>query len=696
MRIRRLLKFGLISLVGLVVILALAFATFVYNPFEGRITVLRKAVPRNIDFYVGKRNLREDFETFPEPVFWYDLKLSSGFAAIRKTRLVRQQAERQIERVLTQVREFQARLAEVPLVTLGILSDMIGQDLVLAGRFSKSAPAKWCAYSRVSWKIRAAIQLLRYEAVRSRLSGMRVKREGGLLRLEVPGSGTLFMCRVLDVVLIGNSPELVAESRDLASGESGADSLAASSDYQDRILKPLENWREGMGDPGNALEFSLNIESLRRLHSKLESWPGNFDDISIEGRLFKSFVKMSALRRLWGSMIFHEQSDEIEYGGKTLSALLHVVMNRTELSGFQTRFLGERHGNTGRWLSPLLINVPDTAAAVAVIRVPASAFMHELVQSLDRDMRDLIDEGLRGVGQARGLAGLVETIAPAFEPFVAIVVRINKFRVFSVRIEVKEPSPIPAYAIICRVVPSQLKRIEDLVKLMDESYRNFRFEKRFNIPLEPEKSDGKSTLKIVELQHPFIPGTGEAAYLDGSRALDRYFMFGNHGKLLLEIYNARLGRHGVKSLSDDPTMKDVLSRMPQNLSGFCYFEGQKIREIVSGYRSFEKARFDGGDPSQGWKIQTRAVVEEEIFKRDYRGQYRDKRQLGKRELQKFEEKINAELDRRWAAVRGTYEEDSLRWFADLYSQLMLLDKVFVAMRTGNKDLSFEVRTFLGF
>ena len=77
--------------------------TMVYNPFEGNLPSLRAAVPRNLDFYVGKKNLIGDFNGFPEPKFWFEVEQSLAFARLRQTEFVRAEAERQVKTALTEL-----------------------------------------------------------------------------------------------------------------------------------------------------------------------------------------------------------------------------------------------------------------------------------------------------------------------------------------------------------------------------------------------------------------------------------------------------------------------------------------------------------------------------------------------------------------------------------------------------------------
>ncbi|MHC4078702.1 MAG: hypothetical protein ACYST0_09740, partial [Planctomycetota bacterium] len=62
MRVKKLLKITGIAVTSVVILVLLAVAAFVYNPFEGSLPAMKDVVPRNVDFCLRKADLIADFE----------------------------------------------------------------------------------------------------------------------------------------------------------------------------------------------------------------------------------------------------------------------------------------------------------------------------------------------------------------------------------------------------------------------------------------------------------------------------------------------------------------------------------------------------------------------------------------------------------------------------------------------------------
>ena len=240
------------------------------------------------------------------------------------------------------------------------------------------------------------------------------------------------MARVLDLIVLGNDKDLVAESRALATGELTKDTLQVSPDYQDLVLGHLEDFGERQGLVPNAVEFHLDLTTLARNFPAFASWPGEGPDLSQEIKLLRSFVQTKAMRALWGAVDFNDE---------TVSALMTIDMNRNELTPQQSSFYSAEPGDVDRWLRPKLRCIPSTAAGFLLLRVPVQLFLEEFVASLEKDARDLIDEGLRRSGQRGGVRGLIDNFARGLEPYVLVIIRNNDYPKFQTEYEVKIPSP---------------------------------------------------------------------------------------------------------------------------------------------------------------------------------------------------------------------------------------------------------------
>ncbi len=670
-----------------------AFTALVWNPFEGRVAEIRKAVPRNVDFFVGKRDLAGDFEEFPVPYFYLDFEESPGAGPVKDGSLFRSLARNpDLKNALNEIDRIKEQLAQVPLVGVSLLGDLIGKDLVVAGKFSQGGGIPtWCSYTKVSWKIRAAFGFLRFDGVREGLQGVRIGWEEPLFKIEAPG-GVFYAAVYKDLLMIGNQRAFVATSYDLISGMGEGGSFVSLSDYQDQGVKRLKEWaqRSGEKDP-NYLEFSLSVPALSRAKPDLPFWEKPNQDGPQELKLLHSFVNPKAMHRLWGNLVFVPEKDETP---PYLASLLTVDLNRGELSPSQNRFQSETPGERETWLRALLQNIPQKTAATFALRIPVNVFLEQFVDSMDPDMRKLVDEGLVSSGQRGGLRGLIARVGPAFKPFVIVVVRNNDYPRYKKEFAVANPSPAPAVAWIFQANRREKKRVEELVQFFDTNYRNFGFDPnaRFTLPAGPRGFE-----KIREWGNPQIPATGELALVNGSDQMDGLFLVSNSGKLLREIINARFSEGGVSSLAADPLVSTSLDSLPSKISGFAWVQGDGLRDLMGRYREFARKRLEGGTPDPTWMLEHRRRVEDEVFMRDFRGKYGSKGELRGADRERFDKVVENLLNLKWRTEEMGARGKSLdRKFAEAQAWLEFIQAGTFYLRNREKDLTFEFKAFFRF
>ena len=102
-RSSRILKKLAIAAFLIAAVVAMFLAAFVYNPFEGDLKDVRDAVPREVDFYARKTNLRTDFGdgnglqvargVLPQPSFWDSLADANGWRDLQPGPIARQAHE---------------------------------------------------------------------------------------------------------------------------------------------------------------------------------------------------------------------------------------------------------------------------------------------------------------------------------------------------------------------------------------------------------------------------------------------------------------------------------------------------------------------------------------------------------------------------------------------------------------------------
>lgn len=307
--LRRLLKILLVA--GLVVALlgVAAFTWLCHWPLEGRQESVEALVPASAEFLV-----RGSWEELAA-TGWLQKNLRDTPVVPALGTLVQQQ----LLPLLGRVEAEEARINEqVPLgvVHVGLREDLLPGEVVAAGRWCRDArlpsPPSWreaMVLVRVSWKVRAALAALGHGFVREQVkaqSGVAITPtdEPGVLKVLLPGvrvsdvrsrstcgdgfvmppEDTVYLARVRDVLVAGNSLPLVAQAAQLgrsgASGESFADrpgfsleapegSVRAAVDLQN--LRPyLERLLEAGGHGTRLFRYFLGIEALDRMNGHLD------------------------------------------------------------------------------------------------------------------------------------------------------------------------------------------------------------------------------------------------------------------------------------------------------------------------------------------------------------------------------------------------------------------------------------------
>lgn len=692
MRIKKPVKILLYVLGALIGVPAVLFMTFVYSPFEGAMGEIRRAVPRTIDFYVGKKGLRDDFEEFPRPRFWEELEGTDILGQLEHTRFYRSSlATPDNLQALEQIEDLKEQLGAIPVISVDLAADLFGRDFLVAGRFSRGAQdPDWCAYARVSWKVSSAISLLEFGWVRGMVNGVRISQDGDLLKIEGRMPRPLYLCRVRDLALIGNEKGLVDESRRLALGDSqeGEESLLSSADYQDLLVSPLRDFGELRGEDPNAAELFLNLETQRRLHPAFENWPGSGDETILEGRLFKSFINFKAMRRLWASLVFGEPFEEGDFAGRTLTGLLRATMNKNELSRDQERFLGERKGKR-EWLRSVIANIPAKSAVFGVFRVAPSTLLRQLYQSLDQDSRALMEDGFRSYGVQGGADAWIQSMGSAFQPWFALVLH-DQLPVPSVHHPALR-GPNPVWAWVFQISKGQEKRVSREVEKLVKKHNSFGFSKVYTYGVtgaDPQRE------YILELSNPQIPDTGHLAILNGAEHLGNLFIISNHGDLVKLMANTRLQKR--PSLWADPLLRQEFDVLPKTLSGFLWVRAQGARDILNRYRSFALSEKGKGRPNPGWARKVRSGVRQRVFAEKFAGKAKAIHKLGSGDRERLQNLVDQEIAKLWEQEKFRRGRDAGAIFDDFSAWLSSFERASLLLQTSTKDISLQIRAWLGF
>jgi hypothetical protein len=658
MRLKKLLKVTAALGAALVILLLLFIAAFVFNPFEGSLPVIRDVVPRNVDFFLRKERLTEDLAEFPEPVFWQEFSDSSTWRQLKALPIGKQFMGTGAQKAIEDLRRLAQDLEQS---WLDVTDDVLGREALVAGRLkgARLEDSAWCAYLRIGWRVRAAWGLASYAFVQEemRKQGLSLRADGDLYEVTPSGQPPIWAARYRDCLMLGNDRSLVAESYDLARGVGGGDAFGQTATYLDGVIGRLDEWRKLTGaESVNALEFHIRPDQILQRTSWDDGWPDANHPTDMNTRVLARFVNLLGWQFLSGAVAFEPES---------ISLLATVALNRNLHSPFQGRFFKAEEQARSEWLDPFLRLAPYDACAIAGLRMPAGEFVREMFTSLSASEQSLLNDQLRRTGQFAGALELIDKIEPALLPRTGFVFRKNKP---DPQIPVQAASPVPQIAWVFWVREGHKRVLDDVLQFVRMHATTLGFSKSYVLPM-PVGGD-----QIFEFTNPQIPGTGMVAAI----VFDRYFVFGNSGTLIRDMFSAKLER-GTRPITTSRDLQAFLPQVARTVNGFVFVQGREFEELLLDYDRF--AAQLGQDLDPGWAKERRPQVEADVFRRKYSQHARTIATLDKDKLEEFHREVDGVLREAWkregsavsAEARESIQEAIAfcRAFSSLYLQVVL-------------------------
>lgn len=671
-----------IALALLIVLTLLFVVAFIFNPFEGSLRDIRELVPRDADFFVRKTDLKDDFSDFPEPAFWAELSQSPSWRVLRGGPLVADlQRDVRIEQVVADLRRASDELDRASGGFAGLVEDVIGQEVVVAGQFRPPSlqASAYCIYLRVSWKVRFAWGLLEWDSVRQSLAqqGTLIERQADGTMVVGPGSAQpLYIARWLDCLMVSNDEEFLDRSVEYAKGATGEDSFAGTYLYRDGIEAPIRTWEEMTGIRANAVEFYLQPQRLFELTTWDDGWPDPRHPDDINQRVLASFLNLSGWTFLTGSLIF--ESGIGFDAPDSLTLLGRVELNSNMHTGFQREFFRAEPQDRSEWLSPFLTMVPERACAAAALRMPAGDFLQEMFQAIDTELRRDIDQMVSRTGKYQNVSQLIDSLRPALQPRIGFV--FHRKREIGGGIETFDPSPAPHVAWVFWIDPRLRKPLEDLYAFMTQYSSSLGFDKAYDLAI----MGGGGGDAAREFVNPNIPGTGEIALL----LYGNFFVVSNSGPLIRDMALSRLQGRNVLALRDYETFDQ---EMDKRLNGFVFVRGEPLAEVVQDYLDFLDS--DAAAPDVEWAYGVRAQVEREILRREFPSA-RAVGSLQGQERKRFDELVDAEIRRRWANERDRYVQADRAAYRQLQALMRTFSSAYLQVTLEPRNMDFKGRVLV--
>lgn len=406
-RKKRILRAGLIALLLLAFVGYFAFSTFFFSPIEGGFNAKVSAlIPRDVDMYVARAQLRQAFDPFPRLAVAKTLEghpaVDAFFASPTWTELER---ENKIEQTLKDV---EAQLQQLPL-GLDVLGVAGGEELALAADFEGKGVdgTSWAVYARVSFWGKLGVSALKHPGlIGLSKQGIKAQREGDVITLSGGQiKQPIHVTRVRDIVVAGTSRRLV-DRASVLEGNGSQDSLMMAAPYGDFIM------REDRDAEERDFEVQLNIAKLR----ETQGFNKPLLDLGAESfgeAYFARLLPTPAIRRLQGIVDFDN--------GVSLD--LHGELS-TELLKADQRQVYRAKGFSREELLEVARFAPADSTLMLYVRGPVGTLLRMALDSMEPAARDNLNQVCIQAGYG-GVDDVVNVLDATMVDRLALIVRPN-------------------------------------------------------------------------------------------------------------------------------------------------------------------------------------------------------------------------------------------------------------------------------
>ena len=537
---RRILRYALIGLVLLLLGGLWAFSFFFFNPFEGRYDFpISSLIPREVDFYAAKRELRADFDPFPRLAFLDAFEASPSAKAILDLGLREKLAAWKVQESLD---ELERVLAGLP-VRVDPLAVFGGEELAAAGHFAGAnlADAKWAVYGRTSWLGKLARELVAGGWIDLGAEGLALQpfeAQGEKLGVQLSGARLprpLFLARIQDIVIVANDGAFLSEADEFEK-KAGQDSFGQSAKYGDNVD------RETLS--GDELELYLDQRALSENLALAGTWPDPRSN-ELGTVLASKLFQLGTVRELIGTADF----------ARTVSLDLTGELSSNVLSPFQQRLYDERGFDKEQIFEAARL-VPADAGFFAYLHGDVGDLLRELrsaFQTVDPMAVQNLEDFVRQAWNHADLEPLIADLDEAFRDRVAFFVRDYDYPA-ETGDSVPPHDDVPVYAWALVLWPKEQSKIDSIRKVIA---RNDVLE-MLKIQGATPGSSGlwENTLqggaKVNEYWNVLIPGTGHVATLE-MKGREPYLVLTNENRLLgqiFKIYNTGQAEEGMTRLAE--------------------------------------------------------------------------------------------------------------------------------------------------
>jgi hypothetical protein len=574
-----------------------AFSTFVFSPTESDYDPdVSTLVPRDVDFFVAKSELRRDFESPTRLAIQDELEDTEAWRTwLESPEYAALDAQLGIEEQLARVRAEVEKLGVDPLKVFG------GRDLALAGYFRGPTfeQADWAAYGRCNWMGKLAVAGLRHpDLIGLEKQGLSAALEGNVITLS-GGELTrpIHVARLRDIVIAGTSKELVTRAFDFEA-RGGQESFGLSANYHDNVASARRTAR------GDDIELYCDWRTLAE-KMRIDGRVPDPQSDSVLLALFARMFQLGSLRSLAGTIGFD--------GGVLLDA--HGDLSTETMTPFQKTLYRQRGRDAQQIVQQLAFLARPDAQIVAHLEADLGDLLREVHGSLQGATRTLIDDALRATGHFNNSGALITELDTLFKGRIGVIVHENDYPP-----KQGDPPhndvPVPAVALVLWIEGGEKSyaRLNELQRLVSDNQGKFGLR-------GPDGGRGVFThtlsngVEVWEFWNPLIDGTGHfASCRDGD-----YYFLSNSYAMLADLVSRTNQSASLQRLSDQPQFTQLVN---ETLPASNLFLWLNPRSLAATLRAFsERGVTEQIRAELDWDT-LRAVEEDKVIREKFPGQRR--------------------------------------------------------------------------
>ncbi len=544
---RKLLKWGVISLVVVLFAGWFGFTTFFFNPLEDDYEYdVSTLIPRNVDFYLAKADLSADLDA--------ELRLRVAPALAESPRFQALVELPEVQELLARVdwerlrEDVRAQLAALP-IAVDPLELFGGRDLALAGNLKGPGPEgiDWAVLGRANWMGKLGVALLAYPGL------LKLEEQGlEVEAVSAPGDGhiayllrggrlarPLYVHRVQDVIVVGTDVELFRQIPALAR-QRGQDSFGLSARYEDRI--------NVVDREGDEVELFLDYRALSEQQGFSGRWP-NGDSPRFASAFGARLFQAGSVNDVIGRLRF----------GRVLALDLHSTLSSELLSAPQKRLYRHRGIDKESLLRDVASMIPADVGLFAAGTGDLADLLREALASSEDALVSNLEDLVRSVWSHSDVQPLIDDLDGAFGDRFAFCMRTNDY-------PTRENDPphdgavVPAWALVLWVEDEE--RVKALSEAVNANQASFGIHGKepgtrgvFYHPL------AQGGVLVFEYWSPLIPGTGHMSTLTDTMGGGAVFVLSNHYALCGQINQTFFqgAEAGHPRLSEHPTFSTQVS-----------------------------------------------------------------------------------------------------------------------------------------